>query len=274
MSMRGTLLISTILVVTLGSDPSTAGPRSLQVESSSSAALSSAPARFEEYRGFAFDLSENSERKDVGAIADMLRRQLDVVENAGFSPRVLEFFHSVPIIAREMACLDEGAAAACYGFSLPERDKRAPRGITTWDSETHQWTNLDPVELAADSGIGVIMLRPNMMRYEKDPVMLHEFLHAYHAKLMPNGYENKGVKDFYAEAQSKNLFAKDAYVLKNHKEFFAVTASIFLSGNDSVHEPYTRAKLNEQMPSYFKYLVAVFGFDPDASNVAPVASAN
>lgn len=204
-------------------------------------------------------------------MADMLRLQLDVVENAGLSPKVLQFFHSVPIIANEMACLDEGAAAACYGSSLPAREGR---GVTTWDEVKHRWTNSDVVELAADTGVGVVMLRPNMMRYEKDPVMLHEFLHAYHAKLMPRGYENKGINNFYGEAKNNGLFGKDAYVLKNNREFFAVTASIFLSGNDSVHEPFTRKKLKELMPNYYKYLVSLFLFDPDAAPVIPLASAN
>ena len=53
-----------------------------------------------------------------------------------------------------------------------------------------------------------------------------------------------------------------------------MTASIFLAGNDAVHEPYTRAKLKEKRPDYFKYLVGLFGFDPDTSNLTPVASAN
>ena len=272
--MRRALLISAVLLITLGPNPGTAGPRSLPVETSNNDAPPSVPNGFEKYRGYVFDLSENAERKDASAIADTLSRQLDVVENAGFSPKVLQFFHSVPIIASEMACLDEGAAAACYGFSVPKREHRGQRGVTTWDDVKHQWTNSDAVELAADTGIGVVMLRPNMMRYEQNPVMLHEFLHAYHAKLMPNGYENKGINNFYGEAQNKSLFGKDAYVLKNHKEFFAVTASIFLSGKDSVNEPYTRAKLKEQMPSYYKYLIGVFGFYPDASSVIPVASAN
>ncbi len=144
--------------------------------------------------------------------------------------------------------------------------------MTTWDETTHQWTNPDAVALAADTGIGVIMLRPNMMRYEKDPVILHEFLHAYHAKLMPRGYDNPGITNFYSEAKRTATFGKDAYALKNNREFFAVTASIFLVGKDSVHEPYTRAKLKEQMPDYYKYLVGVFGFDPEASAATPVAS--
>jgi hypothetical protein len=274
MNMRGALLISAVFVIALGTNPGTAGPRTLHVEPSGGAASSRAPTGFENYRGYSYDLSENSERKDVAATADMLRRQLDVVEAAGFSPRVLQFLHKVPIIASEMACLDEGASAACYGNAMPGRDRGTPRGLTTWDDATHQWTNSDPVELAVDSGVGVIMLRPNMMLYEKEPVMLHELLHAYHARLMPNGYDNKGIKIFHALAVSKGTFAKDAYVLKNNREFFAVTASIFLAGNDSTHEPHTRAKLKELMPDYYKYLVGVFGFDPDGSPVTPVASAN
>src|ERR1700730_13514740 len=165
-SMSRALLISAVLLITLGPNPGTAGPRSLPVETSNNDAPPSVPNGFEKYRGYVFDLSENAERKDGGAIADTLRRQLDVVENAGFSPKVLQFFHSVPIIASEMACLDEGAAAACYGFSVPPRQGA---GLTTWDTVKHRWTNPDLVELAADTGIGVIMLRPNMMRYEQDP---------------------------------------------------------------------------------------------------------
>ncbi|THD60931.1 MAG: hypothetical protein E7813_22300 [Bradyrhizobium sp.] len=260
--MGRALLVSAVLLVTLGPNPVTAGPRSLPA---------SPPTGFETYRGYGFDLSENAERKDVGAMATMLRRQLDIVEDAGFSPKVLQFFHSVPIIASEMACLDESAAAACYGSSVPAR---MSSGVTTWDEVKHRWTNSDMVELAADTGIGVVMLRPNMMRYEQDPVVLHELLHAYHAKLMPHGYENMGINNFYSEAQKKNLFGKDEYVLKNSREFFAVTASIFLAGKDSEHAPHNRAKLKELMPDYYKYLVGVFGFDPDAPGVIPVASAN
>ena len=279
--MRGGLLVSTVLAITLGSHPGFAGSRILQVDPSANAvsapaSADAAPAspRFEIYRGYSFDLSESSERKDVGSTADMVRRQLDIVESVGFSPRVLQFFHTVPIVASEMACLDEIALVACYGNSVPARDHHTLRDLTTWDNETHRWTNPDPVELAADSGIGVIMLRPIMTGYDMGPVLLHEFLHAYHAKLMPNGFDNKGIRDFYGEAQNKNLFPKEAYVLKNNREFFAVTASIFLAGKDPANEPFTRAKLKEQMPSYYKYLVAVFGFDPDATAVTPVASAD
>jgi hypothetical protein len=271
--MRRVLLSSVVVILSLVPTLAGAGPRSVQIEPSRSVRPPAAtPASsFETYRGYAFDLSENSERKDVTAIADMLRRQLDVVESVGLSPKVLQFFHTVPIVASEMACLDEGAGTACYGTGGPNRGPRA-RGLTVWDHDKLQWSNPDIVDLAIDSGLGVVMLRPAMMKYADEPVMLHEFLHVYHAKLMPNGYDNKGIKNFYGEAKSKQLFGKDIYVVKNEKEFFAVTASIFLAGKDATHEPHTRAKLREQQPEYYKYLVGVFGFDPDAGT--PIAMAN
>lgn len=58
-----------------------------------------------------------------------------------------------------------------------------------------------------------------MMTYAQDPVMLHEFLHVYHARLMPQGYDNRGIFAFYAEGKSKNFYPKEAYVLKNNREF-------------------------------------------------------
>jgi hypothetical protein len=120
----------------------------------------------------------------------------------------------------------------------------------------------------------VIMVRPDMMRYEKEAVLLHEMLHAYHARLLPDGYANKGVISYYSYAKTKDLLPKESYALKNHMEFFAVTASIFLAGKSEFHDPKTREALKEKMPDYYKYLVGVFGFDPDpaANSSGPVAS--
>ena len=70
--------------------------------------------------------------------------------------------------------------------------------------------------------------------------------------------------------RERQNFGKDEYAQRNHQEFFAVTASIFLAGKESIHEPHTRAKLKEKLPKYYKYLVELFGFDPDG--VTPVAS--
>jgi hypothetical protein len=272
--MRGALTFSTIIVLALGCNAADAGPRVLQIEPSAVATAPSALPGFETYRGYAFDMSEYADRKDFDALMDNLKHQLDIVETAGFSPKALKFFHSVPIIASETTCMEIGAGAACYGRMVPDRNRGGSRGLTTWDHDKQQWTNPDRVELAADAGSGVIMLSPNMTRYAPEPIVLHELLHAYHAKLMPNGFDNLGIRAFYAEAQAKSQLPKDTYALMNQKEFFAVTASIFLAGKDSVHDPKTRENLKEKMPDYYKYLVELFGFDPGAPAVTPVASAD
>ncbi|MCK1715249.1 MULTISPECIES: hypothetical protein [unclassified Bradyrhizobium] len=265
--MRVALLLTATIIGALFANASNAGP----LEADAAQPL---PPGFQSYRGYMFDLSENSDRKDVDKLTDNLKHQIDVVEDAGLSPRVLRFFRTVPIVASELACLDEGAATACYGRVAPNVERRVPRMLTVWDHDKQQWTNPNAVDLAVDSGLGVIMLRPDMMRYEKEAVLLHELLHAYHARLLPDGYDNKGVQAYYAYAKSKDVLPKEAYALKNHMEFFAVTASIFLAGKSEFHDPKSRETLREKMPDYYKYLVGVFGFDPDrqAASSGPVAS--
>jgi len=263
--MRRVLPISIAFMLSLTASLAVAGPRVIQVEPETAV-----PPGFETYRGYIFDLSENSDRKDNEAIKEAFKRQLDVVENAGFSPKVLQFFHTIPIVASEMTCLELSAGIACYGPLSPDRNQRTST-FTTWDERKRSWNNPNFVDLAADAGSGVIMVRPVMLKHAEDPVLLHEFLHAYHAKLMPQGYDNLGIRAFHAEAISKKVFGKEEYALMNHKEFFAVTASIFLAGKESMHEPKTRAQLKEKMPKYYEYLVELFGFDPDASSTTPVA---
>lgn len=272
--MRAALAFSAFLAIALGAAAS-AAPRVIHVEPADNAESSpSVPPGFESYHGFTYDLSQTADRKDSAKLVANLQHQLDIVDAAGFSPRVLKFFHSVPIIANETNCLEIGAGWACYGLVVPDRERHGVFNLTTWDHDRGEWVNPDPVELAVDSGLGVIVIRPYMSTYNDEPVVLHEFLHAFHARLMPQGFDNLGIKAYYAEAKSKNLLPKKAYAMFNHKEFFAVTASIFLAGKDSVHDPFTRAALKQKMPEYYKYLVGVFGIDPESPNGVPVATAD
>jgi hypothetical protein len=270
--MRAFTLIPLVVAITIGAGPAGAGPRVISVEpAADNTARPTTEADFKKYRGYMYDLSDYAGRKDIVAIEDNLKKQLDMVENAGLSPKVINFFRSVPIVATETDCLEAGASIACYGPIAPRRDRRPSLGVTVWDHAKQQWSNPDIIDLAADSGLGVIMLRPNMTQYTDDPILLHEFLHAYHKRLMPNGYDNLGIKGYFAQAKSKDVFDKKSYTLANDKEFFAVTASIFLAGKESIHEPKTREALKEKLPDYYKYLVGVFGFDPDPAKT-PVAS--
>jgi hypothetical protein len=267
--MRSVWLATAVVAIALGANSAGAEPRVISVARAADSQKPMTEADFQKYRGFMYDLSEYAGRKDLTALEDNLKHQLDMVENAGFSPKIMQFFHTIPIIATETDCLDIGATIACYSRAAPSRSHQPQHGVTVWDHDRQQWTNPDLVDLAADSGLGVIMLRPNMTQFTEDPIILHEFLHAYHNRLMPNGYDNLGIKAFYSEAKSKNVFGKKSYTVFNDKEFFAVTTSIFLAGKESIHEPKTRAVLKEKLPDYYKYLVGVFGFDPDPSLPTP-----
>jgi hypothetical protein len=256
------------------------------VVSDSEKHLSSNPTS-ETYRNHFLDLSAIAGRQDFVEMNVSLRHQIDIAEDSRLSPRVLEFFRAIPITVNEVACLDptkdkdgkdlEGPQAllhdACYGPVLPESSRNPSYG-SVWDSSKSQWTNSDPIALAVDTNLGVIMLRPIMLgalsKDKQRPVVLHELLHAYHNLVMPLGFRNPGILMHYKLAKSGELYPADAYLMSNEKEFFAVTASVFLYGNDG---PISRSNIKEKQPDYYKYLVFLFGFDPDRSqNSTPVAS--
>jgi hypothetical protein len=241
----------------------------------------------ETYRGHFLDLSAVAGRQDYAVMADSLRHQIDLVEDvAGLSPRTLEFFRTIPISVNDVACLaaakdedgkdNEDPRAllndACYTMVSPDRS--LSHG-SVWDSRKSRWTNSDPVALGEDTDLGVILVRPIMLgvasKEKQRPVMLHELLHAYHNVVMPQGFKNPGILLHYGLAKSGQLYPANAYLLTNAREFFAVTASVFLHGEDG---PISRAMIKEKQPDYYKYLVWLFGFDPDpAPSVSPIASA-
>jgi hypothetical protein len=243
----------------------------------------------ETYRDHFLDFSVLAGRQDFAKTADTLRHQVDMVEDVvGLSPHVQEFFRSIPISVSEVACLNPTKDSdgkdieepkaflhpACYGTTPPEGSRNPAYG-SVWDSNKSRWTNSDPVALGLDTNLGVIMVRPIMLAtpspYSGRPVILHELLHAYHNVILPRGYKNPGILLYYGRAKDGQLYPADAYLMTNAREFFAVTASVFLYGNDG---PLSRSLIKEKQPDYYKYLVYLFGFDPDpASSVSPLASA-
>jgi hypothetical protein len=226
------------------------------------------------YRGYVTHLSDIAGRKDYGEIVSALQHQVDMVENAGLSPRVLRFFRSIPIVTDELSCLaNEVSAVACYEPNgIPAYGAYVVRAKRVWNSDNSQWTNANSAYFGSDSG--VVMVRPLLTSEEQNPVMLHELLHAFHAQILPQGFQNEGVLFHYNLAKTNKLYPEDKYLMKNEREFFAVTASIFLHGKDTAHDPFTRSNLKEKQPAYYKYLVGLFEFDPESTpGASPVASA-
>jgi hypothetical protein len=230
----------------------------------------------ETYRGYFFELSAITDQKDFPAVVKGLRQQIDIVENVGLSRRVREFFRTVPIIVDEFACMNVAKsaanpepgekptlAAACYGPFSPDRLASKPHGGSVWDHQNWRWSNSDPIAQAEDNHLGMVYVRTRTLDPQR-PVLLHEMLHAYHANIVPRGVRNAAIKSYYDAAKSGKLYPADAYLLTNEREFFAVTASVFLYGSDG---PFTRSMLEQQQPDYYKYLVWLFGFEPvDAPN--------
>ena len=66
--MRVALLLTATILGALFANPSNAGP----LEPDAAQPL---PPGFQSYRGYMFDLSENSDRKDVDKLTDNLKRQ-------------------------------------------------------------------------------------------------------------------------------------------------------------------------------------------------------
>jgi hypothetical protein len=209
-----TLLPAVLLsVLTLFPNPGSAGDRLPQLEVLKSEKPHTVSPTEETYRGYVSHLSAIAGRKDFNEIVSALQHQLDIVESVGLSPRVLNFFRSVPIVAEELACLaNEVSAAACYERSgIPMFGAYVVRANGVWDSAKSQWINSNQAYSGSDSG--VVLVRPSLVSNNQNPVMLHELLHAFHAQIMPQGFQNEGILFHYNLAKKSNTFIPRTNIL-------------------------------------------------------------
>lgn len=187
--------------------------------SAQSKAVPEATAGLLEYRGFNADVSDISTLPNRAEILAALRRQFDICLGAGLGPDTLSFFQSVPLALKVKEKGDAGSPGLYNG-----------RGA---------------------------ILRP--LVYESDrPILLHEYMHAYHHKLLPGGNANPDVLAFYRRARdTAGMYPAGSYMLSNVNEYFAMTASVFLHGS-AARDPYTRATLKAKQPLYFGWLEKQF----------------
>ena len=162
--------------------------------------------------------ADTTDAPNFAAIEASLKHQIDIVADCGASPAILGFFRSQEIV------LKPGQGDGGGHFS--SRSK----GVT--------------VDAAVDA--------------PEKPVLLHEFLHAYHFRVLPGALQNPDLLRFYNNARNGGLYPPDSYVLKNVQEFFAVTGSLYLWGNVD-RPPHNRETLREKQPVYYKWLGELFG---------------
>jgi hypothetical protein len=90
----------------------------------------------------------------------------------------------------------------------------------------------------------------------RKPIILHELLHAYHDRQLPSGFKNPDVESFFERGKTTGWPA-DSYMMSNNREFFAVTASVYLFG-DIPRPPESRSQLRAKQPRYYQWLAALF----------------
>jgi hypothetical protein len=170
------------------------------------------------YRGFTVDVTGAAGQPNLPAIESSLKHQIDITADCGASAATMTFFKSQEIFVVP----GEGDGGGHF-------------------SANSKGVSVDPAVEAPEK-----------------PVVLHELLHAYHYRVLPNAFENTDVLRFYNRAKENALYPEDSYVMRNVREFFAVTASLYLWGNVD-RPPHTRANLHDMQPIYYKWLGDLFG---------------
>lgn len=170
------------------------------------------------HHGFFINLSRIAAKENNATVIAAVKRQIEIVESVGLTPETLAFFRSVPIVLLP----DSSGTPGLYS----KRNKRV---------------SLKYVDLAPTK-----------------PILLHKFLHAYHEQILQDGWQNADVAHFYEMALQRYRMSKSEYFLSNEKEFFAVTASIYLHGPIK-RAPYNRQTIHNAQPLYWNFLEGLFG---------------
>jgi len=90
----------------------------------------------------------------------------------------------------------------------------------------------------------------------KKPVLLHELLRAFQEQKL-KAPEHEIIANAYRQSRESGVWPARAPMLKSPQDFFAATATVYLFG-DIDTEPFTRGRLSQAQPEYWKWLGGVF----------------
>ena len=182
-----------------------------------------------DYRGFVVDIAPLDASTERDALLQALRRQFDMVADAGLDQSALDFFRSVSVVIDPVKMADPTTPGTQFG-------------------------RYDPQEA------GTILIVPRV--YNPDaPIFLHEFLHGYHAKKLAGGWGNLGNSDIvrlFKEARDSQAFPADSYMMSNVNEYFAMAGGVYLHGS-AARDPFTRENLKNRQPALYQWFVSEFG---------------
>ena len=154
-------------------------------------------------------------------VQESLFKQIDIIESASLPPAVLDSMKRIPIVVAP--------------------DLRGNPGI-----------------FAVRDGISSVYVQPTQFPLNK-PILLHEFLHAYHFDVIH--LDRPEIQEEFQLAKHSNLFParfQSSHFLENAKEFFAVTGTLYLFGNIQ-QPPFDCTVLSRLRPQYLKFLHEQFG---------------
>ena len=167
-----------------------------------------------------FEIDQSRQTLSPAAMAS-LEEQLRIVESVGLPPAILASMKKTPIVV---------------------------------DPELTG----NPGSFAVRNGSGAVYVRPIVFTNDK-PIVLHELLHAYHFGSL--GLGRPEIRQEFERVQNANPFParfRAAHFLENPKEFFAVTATLYLFG-DIQQPPFSCAALAKLDAGYRAFLGAQFG---------------
>jgi hypothetical protein len=167
-----------------------------------------------------FKIDESRENLSREA-RESLFKQIDIIESAALPPAVLDAMKQIPVVV-------------------------APglRG--------------NPGIFAIRDGVASIYVQPTEFPSNK-PILLHEFLHAYHFRVIH--LDRPEIQEEFQLAKHSSLFParfQSSHFLENSKEFFAVTGTLYLFGNIQ-QPPFDCTALSRLRPQYLKFLADQFG---------------
>lgn len=104
-------------------------------------------------------------------------------------------------------------------------------------------------------------------------VVLHELAHAYHDRVLPNGFDNEPLRLAFESAKATEKYdaveqrfgdgrtaTGKAYAITNPMEYFAECSEAFFGINDFY--PFNREQLNEHDPQMVALLTTLWSLDP------------
>ena len=173
------------------------------------------------YRGFTIDESRIENLTDLQAVRTAVKAQIDIVCAVGLPPEIMAFFQGVQ--------LDVAPAAALNGNpGLYDRLNKC------------------------------VLISTGIVEMGHKPVLLHEFMYAFHDQRLGEGFWNRTILSFYGQAMAISVFPAHSHMMSDQMAFFACSATTYLFGV-TAQEPFKREKIKDNQPDFFAYLQKLFG---------------